>query len=220
MRLDPFEFNSFLSGDVGQPVLWRRANVCPCANPNSGSAKQGCPICSGVGFFWDAEVSSVCGKPSESLMRKWAAPGEYEDGDAVLSVGSDQPLYAAGKMDRIRFLNASHPFMQVCTPGQNDRIYGTVLEITRLYWLSPDGSTIIDGSIPSINTDGTFAFGKVSPPAGVTFSVAGVKGDEYFIFRDLGHQRNSGYVQPMAAGDSGLPIRFPVRKFDLFGRSA
>ncbi|HCE08552.1 MAG TPA: hypothetical protein DEQ40_08120 [Oxalobacteraceae bacterium] len=210
MQLSPDAFNGFLIG-VGQQFAWRQSFACPCVNPASGAAKPNCPLCNGKGQMWAAEVAGIAGMTSQNQKKGFANFGTWEPGDAVLTVGSDSPLYGAGQYDRFRAINSTQRFSQIVVPGQNDKLLGTIKSVSRVFWLNTAGDTAIDGGIPAINADGSMTWTSGAPPADTTFSISGVKYDEFYLYLALPSNRNEHQ-------GAELPQKLPVRKFDLFGR--
>lgn len=210
MQLSPGEFNGFLA-TVGQKFAWRQAFACPCVNPASGASKPGCPLCNGKGQMWGAEVPGVAGMTSQNQKKGFANFGTWEPGDAVLTIGSDSPLYQAGHFDRFRAINSTQRFSQIVVPGQNDKLLGTIVSISRVFWLTPDGTAAIEGDIPTVGADGSLTWDSGAPPAGKTYSISGVRYDEFFAYMALPSNRNEHQ-------GAALPQKLPVRKFDLFGR--
>jgi hypothetical protein len=211
MKLQPGAFNAFLNG-IGQQFLWRRAYACPCINPNSGASKPSCPLCGGKGRQWDTGLTGTAGVPNASPRRVFAQFGQYEPGDAMLTIGSDSPLYAMGQFDRIVSKNSAQSFSESLTGGQNDKLYwSSILQIERVFWLDPTGTTVIPGGIPTVNADGSLTWSTGAPPAGTVYSITGEKYDEWFCYGDLPSNRNEH-------SGAALPRKAHLRRFDLFGR--
>jgi hypothetical protein len=214
MLLDPGAFNAFLGmgGAVTQQMAWRRAYACPCFNPASGAAVPSCQVCGGKGHTWDDEVIGNTGLTNQSPAKMMAQFGVWEPGDAILSIPSNSPLYAAGWYDRFRALGATNPFSRNLTHGTEDVVYGTLVEIDRVFWIDTDGITLIDGDIPDFDDIGnlTWEAGEIAPAVGQQYSVTGTKFMEYYAYRQLPANRNVGIA--------GLPLKLPVRSFDLFSR--
>lgn len=212
MQLNPGDFNAFLAGPggIGQTVLWRRAEMCPCVNPNSGAANPRCPVCGGKGRFWSDPVQTRAGVSNQSVTRQWATFGQYEAGDAVLVVPEDSPMYEAGQFDRVTMVNASDRFTLVLQRGMNDRLNVPAEQILRVFWLS--GGQIVEGGIPAVMPDGTLSWSSGGePPAGTMYTVVGTKVSEYFVWGPLPGDRNQHF-------GARLPRKMVVRRFDLFGR--
>ena len=209
MEFNVERFNDHLSV-MGQDFLWRKASMCPCVNPNSGAAKPNCPLCGGKGRSWAAPVKAKAGMASERVLRQWAQFGQFEAGDAVLSVPENSPLYEAGQFDRVTMLNATDRFSLVLIRGQNDRINFPVRTIERVYWIGAS-DTITEGKIPAIDGSGQLSWTSGSPPSGTQYSISGVRYSEYFVWDDLPGDRNHHY-------GARLPRKMVVRRFDLFGR--
>jgi hypothetical protein len=209
MRFNSGKFNTFLGG-IGQNVRWRRAYACPCFDENSGAATYGCPACAGKGHIWNDPVDCVVGVPSQKVQAQWAQFGQWEDGDALVTVGSDSPMYAAGRFDRVLFMNASDAFSQPLLHDGTERLNLPVSAISRVFWLDAQ-SRIVEGGIPVVNADGSLTWGAGAPPLGVKFTISGTKFSEYFVFNSLPNDRNEHQGMP-------LPTRMQLRRFDLLGR--
>jgi hypothetical protein len=211
MQLSPSKFNSFLAG-IGQQYTWRKSYACPCTDPHSGAPKPSCPICFGKGRQWLAGVNGVAGMTGMSTQRAWAQFGLYESGDVVVSIGSDSPMYTMGQYDRVTALNATNQFSVVLTHGaQVEALVMTVNSIDRVFWLTTDGTAVVEGGIPVVNSDGTLTWAGGAPPANTKYTVSGSKFLDYFCFGDFPSNRNEHSGAP-------LPKRVVLRDFDLFRR--
>jgi hypothetical protein len=209
MQLNPDDFNRFLTG-IGQLFSWRKSFVCPCVSPATNSPAPSCPHCHGKGFLWAAAVTGVAGVPSQKVQREFAKFGQWESGDMMLTIGSDSPLYDMGERDRVVMLNGDDPFSINLRKGFNDKLPWQIKQINRVFWIN--GVNLIEGSIPTQQTDGTLVFGATgAPPAGTYYSVSGTKYSEYFVFQDFPSDR------PEHMGMK-LPKKAQLRRFDLFGR--
>jgi hypothetical protein len=212
MNLSPDDFNGFLAG-IGQQYDWRQSYACPCADPHSGAAKTSCPLCFGKGRQWLAAVGGVAGMAGAKTQREWAQFGVYESGDVVVTIGSDQPMYAIGQFDRVTALNATNRFSVVLTHGaQVERLVMTVNSIDNVFWLTPDGTATVQGGIPVVAANGTLTWPDGGePPAGAKYTVSGTKILEYFCYGNFPSNRNE-------QSGSQLPKRVVLRDFDLFNR--
>lgn len=214
MQLSPARFNRLLKppAGLGQRVLWRRADACPCRDPHSGAAKPGCPVCGGKGTVWGQAAAAWTGLASMKTAREWAAFGLWVSGDVVLTIPSDSPLYSAGENDRIVMTDSSEPFSRVLRRGQVERITaGSVIQIDRVWWI--EGGNVVEGTV-SIQADGSItwpASDMPAPPGGSGYTVTGRLRPEYFLFKDFPQDRSHH-------GGALLPRRCVVRRFDLFGR--
>lgn len=192
MRMSPGRFNGMLR-EMGQDVLWRRAAVCPCRNAYSGAAVQGCPVCQGKGVTWDATATAAwTGLAGMKVMREWAAFGLWESGDVILTIPGDSPLYAATEHDRVVMSQSSEPFSQPLTRGApNEFLTYPVVSVDRVFWLSLDGATIIEGGIPAVSDAGVIDWSGAAsqPDPGTQYSITGRKNQEYFIFKELPQDR-------------------------------
>jgi len=209
-KLSPALFNQFLAGSVRQDFKWRRRSACPCVNAASGQAQYDCPVCNGKGHIWSSTEVDCWAGMANQIPKKSFQPVSWEPGDAVLTIPSDSPLYAARQYDRIRALNSSTTFSEVITPGRNDKLRMPVIEVTRTFWIADDKQTIVEGGIPTVSADGGLSWSSGSPPAGRSFTVEGTRADEFYIYDSLPSDRNSGV--------SGLPLMLQARNFDLLGR--
>lgn len=225
MKLSPARFNAHLR-HMGQDVLWRRAFACPCRDPDSGAARQGCPHCLSKGKSWTANVPAYVGLTGMQRQRQWAQMGLYEAGDVVVSLPSDSPIYALGETDRVAFTDSSDAFSINLTRGQNDALLPwTALQFDRLYWIDPDTDTTIEGALPLLDpvTHSALALSwaipdpllpepdLLEPPAGMQYSLTGRKLPEFFVWGDLVQTRHHH-------GGFALPRHVVLRRFDLFGK--
>ena len=214
MRLSPGRFNRLLGSDqggLGQAVTWRRASFCPCRAVYSGAAEPDCPLCQGRGTLWAVPVAAWTGLAGMKQTREWAAFGEWQSGDVVLSIPSDSPLYAAGENDRVLMTQSSEAFSTGLTRGVKDQPPFMVVEVTEVFWRDPATKARVNGALPSVAPDNTLTWASGGPPDGVQYSVSGRCRPEYYIFRDL--------VQDRAhSGGLALPRKTVARRFDLMGR--
>jgi hypothetical protein len=206
VNLDPDEFNAFLGG-IGQEIQWRRASACPCVNPNSGQAKSNCKHCKSIGRLWGPAVAARAGVSGREVQKQWVNFGQSDVGDVVLTIPSDDPLYAIGPYDRALFLNRTEPFSQNIVKGVNERINFKVVSLERVLYIS--GEDLIDAPLPAILDDGTLDWAGVELPDGVTFSIAGRRHTEYYCLK------NTPFDRPHHAG-AALPRKVVLRRFDLY----
>lgn len=209
MRLNPTAFNRHLN-HMGQWFSIRKSFACPCVNPHSGAAKQNCPHCFGKGRSWSGAVDGRAGIVGRDAMKSFAQFGVWDDGDIMLSIPSDSPIYGIGQYDRVRALNRSEPFSMNMVRGQNDLMRTPVLGIDRVYWLN-DQQQIVEASVPDVTDYGTFAWGANAPPMGKAYSITGRRQQEYFVYQEIPFDR------PHHFGEV-LPRRVVLRRFDLYGR--
>ena len=162
--------------------------------------------------MWGHEVTQGCfaGMTNQSQQKSFAQFGTWEPGDAVLTIPENSALYSARQYDRIRSLTASSPFSSVIIRGTGDRIVGAGIELKRVFWLTTDGTAIVEGVLPHIDNGGNLTWASGGPPIGQGYTVEGVKALELFVYLGLPSMRNSG--------TNGLPKKLLARKFDLFGR--
>lgn len=222
---------------MGQDVVWARASKCPCVDPTTGSPSPTCKVCRARSYLWADGVPARCGLSGMSVQREWAAFGQFMSGDVVVSVGSDQPLYAAGEMDRVLFIQSSESFDYIQCRGalQEFRLLApspvlltrgevsaafvkplppgfSVITFDRCFWLTPARDAVIEGGLPVQALDGSLSWPDGGePPEGVSYTLRGRRVPEYFVFgafpRDRAHY-----------GGQALPRRVTLRKWDLFGK--
>lgn len=213
MRLSPTRFNRFLN-KIGQSVSWQRASDCPCRDSSSGAARYNCANCHGTGVLWADPATGVVALTGQKLQLAWAQFGLWEQGDVVVSLPSDSPVYAMGQFDRVRFLDSSRPFSSVLTHRDaGDTLGPGVTVIDRVFWLDQD-EAIVEPALPALDTvTGNLDWsGTTAPADGQQFSVTGRRQPEYFCWGEYPQDRAHQH------GDA-LPRRVVLRRFDLFGRS-
>lgn len=213
LLLDPAKFNALLSASrpgLGQNCQWSKSFACPCRSSTSGAAEQGCPICHGKGVAWDAALPAWCGLSGMKIAREWAMFGEFEQGDTVVTIPSDSPLYAMGETDKVAFTDSSEPFSSIVMGGV-DHLTFTVTVLDRVVWRDPATKALVIGTIPTQAPDGSLTFAGGGPPAGVQYSVSGRKIPVYYMFKDMVQDRHHSAGLP-------LPRRVVLRRYDLFGR--
>lgn len=207
MYLSPARFNAFLS-KLGQRVGWRPSRACPCRNPYSGAAAQACPSCGGLGRIWDEAIECHAAPAGQKLQRAWADFGLWQSGDLVVTLASDQAIYALGEGDRVVLLDSSAPFSLVLAPGAKLRM--TVLEFSRCTYLAAGVET--DAALPDVADDGVLSWaGGGAPPAGAQFTLTGRRHPEYFAFQEFPQDRAHHH-------GADLPRRVVLRAWDLYGR--
>lgn len=211
MQLSVARFNTQLN-EMGQAMTWARASFCPCRNVLSGSPRPGCPVCT-RGVIWAPARPARAGLSGMKVQRAWASFGAYEAGDVVVSVGSDTPLYAAGENDRIVMMDSTEAYDVVLVHDGRDRLPYALLQVDRVFWLTPDGSAIIEGGKPGQGERGLLVWpaGQLEPPAGTQYTIQGRRRPEMFMFSEMAQDRAH-------FGGLKLPRRLVLRKFDLFIR--
>lgn len=211
MMLNPADFDDFLASGaeaIGQEYLWRKSYSCPCFNSLSGAADPKCKVCLGRGLLWADPIAAKAGMPSQSQMKKFANFGQFEAGDATLTIPQISPMYGAGRFDRVTMLNSSERFSVALVKG-TDRLYRTVIDVERVFWIVND--QVVEGSLPIVNESGTITWVAGAPPNGVQYSITGQARDDYFVWQDLVSDRGEH-------SGARLPKRVVLRKMDLFGR--
>lgn len=211
MILSSAEFNAHLR-HMGQDVLWRRSFACPCINPRSGSPDLKCLHCLGKGRIWAEPVDARLGVSGRDVQRSWATFGQYEAGDEVVIIGSDQAAYDIGPYDRVVSLNRTEPFSVNLTRGVNETIRFAVAVVDLVaYFVDGVLTAAVEADLPTVDGDGVVNWGSGGPPPSTTYSITGRRMAEFFVFREMPFDR------PHHAGEP-LPRRVVLRRFDLFNR--
>jgi len=212
MRLNPAAFDAHLN-NIGQTLEWRRSYACACVSPSSGAPDPKHALCMGKGRLWDAAVPTVAGVASQAVQVQWMQSGQFENGDLVVSVPQTSAMYNAGQFDRVVMKNSTDVFSMPMTHGSpNERILFPIQDINRVFWLHPTTRQIVEGGIPDFDANGNLTWNHGGePPAGMIYSITGIKFDEYFIFQGLMSDRGEHQ-------GARLPKKVTLRKWDLFGR--
>ncbi len=210
------DFNEFLgeSGPVGQTYIWYRADPCPCADAHSGAGRQGCPMCSGKGVQFAAGQGGVAAMASSRTQREWAQFGTYEQGDVVVTIPENSPLYDVGQYDRVTATDSIVRFGEVLEHGSGalEVLPFLALSITRVFWLNEDETANVDGGIPTIAEDGSLSWPEGGePPADTQYTVTGTKYLEYICLGNFPTNRAMGQ-------GLRLPRKVVLRDSDLFKR--
>lgn len=214
MRFSSARFDRHIA-NMGQDALWKRSWACSCVSPTSGAPDPKCRLCTGRGWFWDAPVKTVVGVPRQDTYIKQAVLGPWEDGDMMLTIPQNSPIWdLCGRFDRVVMLNSTDVFSQPLVRGAvTEKLNFTVVKLHRVFWRNPTTHALVEGGIPVIGVDGrpTWPGGAGEPPPGMAYSITGEKNAEYFILDHLPSDRNEHRGMR-------LPKRVKMRKFDLFGR--
>lgn len=207
--MDVDSFNAMLN-EMGQAASWRRAYDCPCRDTHSGAAKPNCPSCHGKGVTWGASVSGNVGVSGQKVQQAWAKLGMYEDGDQVLTLPSDSPIYMMGAADRLTMLESSAPFSRVLVHTGSELLPFNVEHIDRVFWLDGNG-VVVEGGVPVVGANGVPTWSAGAPPVGQQYSITGRQRPEYFVLREFPQDRSHFH-------GAYLPRRVVTRRMDLFGR--
>lgn len=210
MLLNPSAFNQML-GALGEDFLWRRAHACACLDRESGAPRADCPACDGKGRIWEGPVQARAGVASSSNQQQWAKMGLWEQGDLVLSIPENSPMYEVAQFDRAEALTNTDDFSLPFIHGDpTERIAGTVVAMRRCFTLA--GADIVDLTLPAINADGRPVWaGGGGPAVGQSYTITGTRRVEYYCF---GQFSNDRFKQQGAR----LPRKMVMRRFDLLGR--
>jgi hypothetical protein len=215
MPFSPQAFNQFLGqyGQIGQEYAWYQSDACPCKDPFSGAALPDCPVCAGKGVVYAEPITGVAALAGQRAQKDWAMFGQYEQGDLVLTIPQSATIYGMGQWDRVTALNTQQVFSQVLVAGSPlEKLWTSVLRLTRVFWLAADGKTIIDGDLPTLNPDGTLTWGTgVTPEPGQQYTIRGVKMLDYYCWGMYPTNRN--FQQGLQ-----LPRKVILRDWDLWSR--
>lgn len=215
MRLSPGRFNNQLR-EMGQRLLWRRASLCPCRDPHSGGAKPDCPVCDGLhnGTFWGPAVPAWAGVVGAKARREFADFGRWEDGDVLLSIPADSPLWGAGENDRVLFADGHEPFQATLKRTAATLAPMGAHKVERCFWLGPNGAALLECAVPRVDPATralSWPAGAPQPDPGSQFTLVGAKRPEFFFYRELPVSRAHFRGLP-------LPKRAVLKRFDLFGK--
>jgi hypothetical protein len=149
---------------------------------------------------------------AQQIQLRWAQFGQWQDGDAVVTIPENSPLYNAGQFDRVVMLNATSYFSLPLTRGDpQEKIHEPVEKITRVFWLA-NGALVEGAAFPTVNADGSLTWpGIGAPPIGSQYTIGGTKFGEYFVWGPYPSNRNEHL-------GARLPKRVVLRRFDLFAR--
>lgn len=210
MLLNPAAFNQLLN-TLGEDFMWRRAHACACLDRASGAPKARCPACGGKGRLWEPPVKAHAGVASSSNQQQWAKMGLWQQGDLVLSIPEDSPMYEVAQFDRAECLTSFDDFSLPLIHGDaTERVVGRVESVRRCFTLV--GADMVDLSLPVIDADGRVTFPSGGGPAlDQSYTITGTRRTEYYCF---GAFSNDRFKQHGAR----LPRKMVMRRFDLLGR--
>lgn len=211
VRFNQQAFNRHLD-NMGQQILWQSAYACSCYNTASGAADPKCRLCKGKGRIWDPAKKTVCGICKQETQSEWADSGLWEQGDLVVTIPEQSPMWDSGQFDRVTMLNAQDRFSMPFEHGAPTEMFLFIpTKIDRVFWRHPQTQALVEGGIPKIQPDGTPVWTTGEPPLGMKYSITGWRNSEYFVFGNFPSSRNQ---------HSGmrLPKRVVLRRWDLFGR--
>lgn len=211
MRLSPTAFNRHLA-HIGQQVKWAQSFACPCIKRESGQPDPRCPHCLGKGHLWSASVPCVSGVANQKTQQQWMGSGMWMDGDIVVTVPGDSPMWAVGPFDRVTMVNGAERFSTSLTrAAPTERLLFQASAVDRVFWIDPVSKAIVEGGIPALSSDGRPTWTAGEPPAGVGYSITGQRLPEYYCLVEMPSSRNEHSGAP-------LPRRVVLRRFDLLGR--
>lgn len=214
MRFSRTRFNKHLA-NIGQQVTWCPAFVCACIDANSGSPDPRCKLCLKRGWIYGDVKQTVCGVARQETQAQWAASGLWEEGDVVVTVPENSPMWDGGQYDRVVLLNATEKFSLPLVRGSHNdnlKLYA-VTSIDRVFWRHPQTQMPVDGGVPAVGADGELTWADREPPMGVQYSITGHRNVEYYIFGNFPANRN------MHSG-MRLPKRVVLRRWDMSSRLA
>lgn len=211
MRFKAAHFDRFLN-NIGQQFVWRRAYACSCVTQAEGSADPKCQLCHGKGQQWVNPTPAVAASAGQKTQLQWAKMGMWQNGDMVMTVPQDSPLWDAGQFDRVTMLNATDRFSLPLKRGApTERVTFTVDKVDRVFWKAPVTGELVEGGIPVFDANGRPTWTTGEPPPGMSYSVSGTRFSEYFLYTEFPRNRN------MHSG-MRLPKLIVLRRWDLMGR--
>lgn len=112
----PEEFHRTLL-QHGKRIVWRKAMLCPCLNPDSDQSDLGCTVCDGSGFFYvdPIEIQALM-LGSDKTTRMYEKFGLWESGTVAVTV---QPNYRLGYRDSLEMVDDLMNFNELL--AKNDR---------------------------------------------------------------------------------------------------
>ena len=198
---------------IGQAATWERASRCPCRSTRTGGADVACVVCKGIGWIWDAPQPCAFGVSGSTPSRKFAAFGEWEDGDVLLTIPSDSLAYDMGERDRITMTQSSLRSTEVLTRGTNETLrYSQPIALSTVWGIVANARQEFYDSI-DFQLDGhTMLWLTTTLSAGQQYSVLYTARPQYFVYRELVGDR------PM--GGRSMPRKVHVKLMELFNRTA
>ena len=136
--------------------------------------------------------------------------GFWDDGDVMVSIPSDSPLYEIKGYDRVTMINRTEPFSMSVITGVNDSFKFHVTQVDSVQWIN-SGGTLENGFLPNI-IDGALSWDiGTAPNDGGQYTLSGRRHPEYFCYQDQPLDRPHQFGEP-------LPRRIVLKRFDTFGR--
>lgn len=211
MRFNRGHFNRHLN-NLGQQFIWRRAYACSCVTPDSGSPDTKCRLCVGKGQIWTNPTPASAASAGQKTQGEWAKMGQWQNGDMVMTIPENSPLWDAGQFDRVTMLNSTDRFSLPLKHGApTERVLFTPKLVDRVFWKDAVTGDLVEGGIPVFDANGRPTFTTGEPPPGMSYSVSGTRLSEYFLYMDFPRNRN------MHDG-MRLPKLVVLRRWDLLGR--
>lgn len=211
MSLSVAVFNRQLN-QMGQTMLWRSSMLCPCRSELTGGADVDCPTCNGLGVFWNPAVQAVAGVVGAKARRQFDSYAAWEDGDVLLSVPSNSPLWHAREKDRVSLIQGDEPFQIVLEHTGTERLQWPIRAIERCFWLRAGDRSVVKGTLPRVHPRTlvvSWTNPADAPEPGTQYTLQGTMFPEYFVWRDIPISR--AHFQ---GGD--YPKRLLLKRFSLF----
>lgn len=215
MRLNRQRFNRHVR-HMGQDVIWSPAFRCSCITPETRSPDPRCLLCRKRGWVYGDSVKTICAPQSQKTQAQWAQSGMYEEGDIVITVPENSPMWDGGQHDRVLMENTTEKFSVVLQRGAPSESIShiSVISIDRVFWRHPQTQALVEGGIPVQSPEGVLSWPDGGePPAGTAYSLTGRRRVEYYLFQDFPSNRN-------IHRGVRLPKRVVLRRWDLASRIA
>lgn len=214
MRLNRARFNRHVR-HMGQDASWAPAYRCACWTPETGGADPRCPLCLKRGWVYGEAKATVVGSQQQKSQAQWAQTGMWEEGDVVITVPEDSPMWDGGQYDRVILLNTEEKFSATLTrggPDDNLSLY-SVVSVDRVFWRHPQTQSLVEGGIPTVAEDGALTWSDRAPLPGTKYSITGSRHVEYYVFGNFPSNRNIHQ-------GVRLPKRVVLRRWDVSNRLA
>lgn len=132
----------------GYYLIWTKALLCPCINPQTNQAQINCDECDGSGFYYDDPIETRGIMTSmERSTRQFDRPGVWVEGSATLTV---EPQYRMGHRDRVEMRDSVMVHSELMQKGDRrglrsklpdhcDSLRYRITRLTALIW-KPEGA--------------------------------------------------------------------------------
>lgn len=205
-------FNGFLK-NLGQQATWERASICPDRSHRTGGTNPKCVVCQGRGHLWSAPQDVTVGFTSMQTVREFGTLSQWEQGDGIVTIGSDSPAYGAGDFDRLTLTNAIVRVCHVLTRGSNDKLkYRFPVAILEVWAIVASAKVVLVKDTDFTLSGNTITWITNTVQLEQNYTVLYTARPEYFVYRDWLQDR------PHQRG-LALPRKVHVRLMELMNRA-